>query len=367
MPIFESAASIHSTQPMYQNPNLCYTAEIANGVLTGGMLAANQQHFMHYRYGGCCHWSQCNYGIAAPPDPCVHYIIIHHPARRNSGKQRLALFVKLSAVADWSVGWADGFADASFTTLWSGTADYSEIKKQGIISYTTPTGTGANSMTVVKLEFTGCYPISVNAHHVGDLVIPALQYLVPEKGCSTGKVIAAAKNSYVGLLNGIGTGADDVESMERLTRRTFFNQCHPEGSHCGDDTGANYVNMLTEHQYHAKCRNLTGLGGEHFCYPAAILIANNHSAVDCEVQVSFHNNNLDDDRWTYTLQPGDADGTPIFVHPWSGAGSSSTDGLPVSAANMDYITVEGYVDFPGGGTAADLYLLAWALFEGPAY
>lgn len=355
--LFKLPASEHATKPIWINPELCNTGEIADSALIGERMAYTQSHLLHYRYSGLCAWS---YITQADDDDNTLYVPIHMPERDDAGNWNLALHITgLGTATSWSIEWRQTFGSGAYTTLFQGGGICTEsVSLSDVIAYDAPSGTGANSVKCLEFHCNDFKPTGISCYHVGNLAIPSKEYIVAPGDCGPGKIITYQQKSYGGLIEAVGTGDDDVCSMERLTRRTFFNQTHPQGSYLTGHAG-NWVNMFNLAEFPARCRNPLDLAGDVYCYPAAVVFSPSHDLYETAIRFG----NADGDYWTYTFQGTESTAAPIFVHPWSGAGSSSTDGLHVRRDGDDSITIEGTVADDRG----ELYLLGWALFEGPAY
>lgn len=348
--------SVHALRPLWINPALCNTGEIADSANLGQRIVCTQQHFLHYRYNGLCHWSLIK---DADPDGTI-YIPVHMPERRDAGNHSLVVFFEGKPDSEAELEWGQGLGSGTPTSFWTGFGDgTTPMVVTAVLDYDAPSGTGANSVDVIEIKHTNFAPRTVCAYHCGMLSVDSTQY-VNAPGCAApGRVIDSTSASYAGMIEAVGDGSDDVESLERLTRRVFLNGTHPDGIH---DTGGGvigYKNLFAQANFAARCRDLDGSNGKRAAYPVFVakrlpaLMPGDESVIKVSSSVAG-------DSWTYTWQAGDGVGK-IFIHPWR-TGSSAATGLEVASNGDDEITIEINND-----TDYQTYIYAWALFEGPNY
>lgn len=363
-PIKLVSPSPHAMYPLYIQETPCHTAEIPSGANTGARAQHTAAHFMHYRLGGPHHFSP----ITGAGDTGTLYLIVHTPDRRDSATQNLFVDMVITPTDDtgWTVEWRETFGSGAYTALWSGEAATDIMRRSGIIAYTPPTGTGSNSIKCLEIHYDNLKPLALSAYALGDKYTLAADVLVEGGECSNGRTITDQDNSLNGLIKSIGTGADDVESIERWTRRVFFNQTHPDGSQLqGSDVDATWCNMFTEFQFPAQGRGLIG-DTDVYAYPAAVISCDGHDE-GADVQVRFIDT-VSAEEWIYEVQAGDPVDTPFLIHPWR-TGSSSASGLLIPTSTTGAVEVQGWCTDVGsaGEPQGELLVKAWALFEGPAY
>jgi hypothetical protein len=233
-----------------------------------------------------------------------------------------------------------------------------------VLTYTPPASTGADSLKCLEVKIQNLVVKTASAYHLPLMHLDSDQYLNSPGDCGPGRYIADRTCSFKGLVDAVGTGAVEVESMERLTRRVFFNQSHVLGSFIAGVEALGHTNMLSDMLFAPRCRNLVGDDASVYCTPCAVIECVGQDDL-ASIELQFLSK-VSNDSWTYTVQAADPT-TPIFVHPWSGAGSSSTNGILVTSAADDSIEINAHLVNTPQHARGTLTLRAWALFEGAAW
>lgn len=355
----------HSTYATYIDPRLGYTAENVDGTSIGSKLQYAQDHITRYRYNGPCMWSGNWTSVADHEEEMLVHVIVHYPPTPDLSFRNMAFVFQYShgdpSYAS-SISWSDGFGSSSYTTLVTHSGGAHSAIYRKVLSYDPPKGAEGTSFSVLQFKVVNCTIINPSMYNIGERVTSDADIVVDGGDCSPGMIVSATDHSIRGLLKQIGTGANNVQSMERLTRRVFFNQCEPQGLQITQtDSQGTWLNMFDELDWQAKCRDLLGDSASHHCYPALIVKQYGNQEYSQEIKIRYKSGGSD---WTYTCGAADADDTYLLLQPWR-TGSSSSDGLHISSASHDDVTIEGYID--DSQSDATLTLYAWALFEGPAW
>lgn len=356
----------HALRPMWTEPKHCKTAEIPSGTHVGNHLEQTQNHLINYRLSGPCHWSPTpsvgDGGIAADHTGTI-FIPIHIPPTRTGDDRTLALIVLGGAASNAAnpvtIEWRQTFGSGGFTTLENVTLGSTEVfgEHRYPLTYTPPSGTGASSLMCIEVKITNLIVQMVSAYHL-PLAIPDSDQILNGPGdCDSGRAICDDDWSFKGLAEAPGLGTVNVESMERITRRVFFNQSHMGGSLLNGAVSTDVENMLGETVFSPRCRGLLTGSSTINCIPCAVVKFTGSSKYETYIKFTSFTGS-----WKYTRQAGDSVVDPIFIHPWS-TGSSSANGLPITCAVDDTVVIEGSVE----DSSSTLTLLAWALFEGPAW
>jgi hypothetical protein len=288
---------------------------------------------------------------------------IHMPPTRTGDDRTLALIVLGWYPYDYtqkvSIEWRPTFGSGAFTELFSSyLGELESLGEQRFpLTYTPPSGTGASSLMCIEVKITNLYVHMVSAYHLPLKIPDSDQYLNGPGDCDSGRAICDGSWAFKGLTEAPGLGTVNVEAMERVTRRTFFNQSHMGGSLLDGSVTTSEVNMLGSMVFSARCRGLLTGSSTINCIPAAVIKATGQA--DYEINLKFTSST---GSWYYTVQAGDSTTDPIFVHPWS-TGSSSANGLPITCAVDDTVTITGDLEH----SSCTLTLLNWSLFEGAAW
>ncbi|MBW2637306.1 MAG: hypothetical protein JRC86_07275, partial [Deltaproteobacteria bacterium] len=158
----------------------------------------------------------------------------------------------------------------------------------------------------------------------------------------------------------IGDGDNFKESIERMTRRTFFNYSAPGGCVIPGTGSKNNIFVSPDAtpiaaDFPARCRNLDNAGFAKYCYPAAVIEVDQTSGT----QRLYFENVTGGYSWYYEVQPGDPTGTPFLVHPGR-TGASSSSGMKVSTTIDHFIELSATVN-----NGATMIVYNHSLFEGP--
>lgn len=352
-------AGAHTRYPLYVDPRLGYTAEIADGIAIGSRMQATADHVLRYRYGG----PVCMSNVAGGSTNLTYYIPYHYPPLPSGNDRNILLWVNWlqpgQASSTWALKIRFALGSGTYTTLASGDTDIASqhFKKVFIVQVPTPTGTGADSIGCFELYFDNCVMLSVSAYHIGTLLNDDDDVDVDAGDCGPGRVITTDTNSLGGLIEQIGTGAVDKNTMERITRRVFWNQGACQGTINQEADGA-YHNQFNKMTWPCQCRDLLGDNSSHDCYPVLVAKASGFDASH-DVIIKYETSAS---SWTYTFQAGvDVSGTTYLIHPWR-TGSSSSSGIAIDSGSEDLVTISTFTD-----SMCSITLFAWALFEGPAY
>ncbi len=384
MPIYDgvfSALSLKTAKnktPLWQQPLLGRTAELPLGQDTGSRLEHTMNHLVNYRLSGPCHWS---------PDPMVcgstavadysgiGYIPIHMPPTKTGDDRSIALFIYAGVQSSVSgteshIKYRYGtFGAGDWTTLWADTLSaYTPLGLlRYVIPYTPPASTGASSVGCIEIKVQNLQIIMMSAFHLPLKYCDADQWFCAPGDCGPGKYISDEAHSFKGLVDSVGDGTANLETMERLTRRTYFNQTHFFGSQLLGSEVLGHTNLLGEHAFAPRARNLLGDNAANYAVPLAVIECTGQDAGGdaAAIELQFKSQSSLN-TWTYTVQATDAVSTPLFITPWR-TGSSSANGIPVYSNADDLIEINGHVVSGGITQNGSLILRAWALFEGSAW
>lgn len=353
-----------SLRPLWTEPSTCKTGELASGAHTGGRLEATQNHLINYRLSGMAHWSPAPSIGTSGYDGTGHiFIPIHMPPTRTGDKRTLAVTIVGATPIDYTqdvvISWRETFGSGDYTILLE--TAFGEYEYVGelryALEYTPPSGTGASSVMCIDLYIKNLLVRMVSAYHLPLAIPDSDQYLNGPGDCDSGRAICDGSWSFKGLTEAPGLGTINVESMERVTRRTFFNQSHMGGSLLDGAVSTSEVNMLGSMVFSARCRGLLTGSSTINCIPCAVIKSTGQASYENTLKFSSSTGS-----WYYTVQAGDSTTDPIFIHPWS-TGSSSANGLPITCAVDDTVTITGDVEH----SSCTLTLLNWSLFEGAAW
>jgi hypothetical protein len=350
--LFKLPESEHAIRPLYIPPERCNTAEVADSANLGQRMTHTQHHMLFYRSPGPCHMSVIK---DAEPDGTI-YIPIHMPERRGAVDGSLVVFVYGKPDGEAELAWGEGLGSGTPTSFWTGWGNGTEYQTVvAVLDYSPPSGTGADSFTVIEIAHTNFAPVTVCAYHCGQRTIEPDQYYDSPGACAPGRVIDTSTASYGGLIQAVGYGDDSVESLERATRKVILCGTHPDG--ITKTGGAAWTNLFGAGKFAARCRDLIGSGADRYVYPVFVAKRTPGATGNTIIKVESQSGG----EWMYTWQAGD--GTdPILIHPWRTGANPADEGLTVASDGDDLITIKIYCD-------ADhvAYVYAWALFEGSNY
>jgi hypothetical protein len=349
------------------NPTLCQTAELPLGNLIGSRLEHDQNHIIQYRQNGMCHWSPSTSKtptLDVPVSGGYLYMPYYWPPERGGRDRAVGLVVYLAGPVNVGGGskieWSPTFSGALTGIL---DEDYALTDVPGemrfALEYTPQAGTGATGIECMVFKFTNLDVTMASVYNLSNRYDDEDEYWCAPGDCAPGRYIVDDTWSMRGLCEAVANAADNVESMERLTRRMFFNQSHFAGSFLDGADAAGTVNMLGYMQFSPRVRDL--LTGENTanCIPAAVIMATGQDGVGAgEISLTYYST-ASAESWKYTVQSTDSTTDPIFVHPWS-TGSSSSNGLSVRGLADDSIEIRGLAT----DATETLTLLGWALIEG---
>lgn len=350
--------------PLWTNPELCQTAEQPLGGAIGSRLEKTQNHIIQYRLDGMCHWSPWpgrTPTLDVPISGGTLYMPYYWPPERAGRKRAVALFCYLdgpSSAGAVKIEWSATFA-GGLTEIYSDTLAATDIPGEFrfALEYQPQTGTGATGIECMKFVFTNLNVRMVSAYHMPNRYSTTTQWLCTPGGCSPGRYMVDGNWSMKGLSEGLANPADNVESMERLTRRCFFNQSHFAGSYLDGSLSAGTVNMLGEMVFSPRSRGTTD--GSANCIPAAVISATGQDGEGAgEISLTYYST-ASSTSWKYTVQASDSTAAPFLVHPWR-TGSSTSNGIAVRDDLDDAIEIRGLAT----DAAETLTLLGWALIEG---
>jgi hypothetical protein len=346
---------------MYVDPRLGYTAENVDGTSIGQKLQYAQDHITRYRYNGPCFYGEF-FSSGNPETYAYGHLIIHYPPQYSGEDRNLAFifgYVSDDSTSPGMLEYTDSLGGSTYTTLVSFAGGHHVGGYKKILTYAPPVGPKGTSFSVLKFRLTNCFIQQISAYNIGERISDPDDIKITGGDCSAGMIVSATDHSLTGLLKQIGTGQTNLPTMERLTRRVFFNQTDSRGIKISDG-GVAWVNLFDALEWQAKCRNLLGNDAAINCYPAAIVKVHGHITHSATIKLRY-SSYAAGVNWTYTFDASDAEDTYLLLTPF-GTGSSSEDGLPVYSNDHQKIVIEGMVD---GNSSLTLY--SWALFEGPAW
>jgi hypothetical protein len=235
--------------------------------------------------------------------------------------------------------------------------------------YKPPAGGAANlhqgNFKALEIDASNLYVGSISIWHIeaadeNAMGIDDDQLQVDLHDVSEGRIISERSNSLGGLFELIGDGSDTAESVERCTRRVFFNESHVTGILIAAGTAMANVFGATNYEYPARARDFSGCDVERYCYPALVIETDGVDATHtCEIK--YTSDCAANNTWTYTVQNAEPDNTPYIITP-AMAGASSSSGIRVESQTDDSILIEAQTD-----AGVTLTIHSWALFEGPAW
>jgi len=364
--------------PLWQQPLLGRTAELPLGQDTGSRLEHTQNHILNYRLSGPCHWSPlpmlCG-GTAVTDYSGIAYIPVHMPPTKTGDDRSIALFLDCGVPSSVSgteshIKYRYGtFGSGAWTTLFAET--YGTWTNVGwlhyIIPYTPPAGAGSSSIDCIELKVKNLKIESISAYHLPLKYCDDDQYFCAPGDCSPGRYISDEAHSFKGLVDAVGAGTVSIETMERITRRTFFAQSHFFGSQLLGAEALGHTNMLGSMAFGPRCRNLSGDDAACYCLPCAVIECTGQEDGDEAATIELQFKSLSSlETWTYTVQATDAVSTPLFIEPGR-TGSSSANGLSVYSNADDLIEINGHVVSGNQRLNGSLLLRGWGLFEGSGW
>ena len=365
----------HAKEPQYQNESLGYSCEPPSGVSVGKKLQHAYSHHCHYRYEGPVGGGSYNHGKYSNAYDSILYFVLHCPPRPDAANPLRRLGVVVGTYGRESADTGDSRIEiregltGSYTTAWESPIEavtslkYQILRIEGSTTITPP-GTGVGSPTmandafkVFEVKLTNMQPTQCFLMWLPDDTVQPGNVALTSEQMAPGRIIKEP-NSLGEMVELIGDGNTFAESIERMTRRTFFNyscptQCYIAGTGSKIDifttTGGNAA------QFPARCRNLDNAGEGKYCYPAAVIYVTGND----RGERLYFDNITQGSSWYYEIQSGDPINTPFLVHPGR-TGASSSAGIKVGTTADNYFKLSANVS---SGRA--MWVYNHALFEGP--
>ncbi len=360
--------------PRELNPAKGYTAYSPESAGVGQALQRSMNHLINWRYNGlnlCTNW---RYNATTNDATGKFYPIMHYPPQLDSTDRGLAIGWALwgnPANGAWSLQFEDAVAGYAQEDIVTGDNDANvtgSTFSRGCYTtiYEPPSGGAVNlhqgNFKALEMETTNVYVASLTAWHIeSDSDLDSDLVPVSLNNVAAGKVISEKAKSLQGLYEIVGTGADNVTSIERCGRGVFYNEAHPTGiSIVPASAWGSIFTGAGGWEYPARARLLSQCDTERYCYPAFVITTDGvGGGATCQLRVT--SDCAADNVWIYEIQDAEPDNTPYIITPMM-AGSDDANGVRVETAVDDSILIEAQTD--GGVT---LTIHSWGLFEGPAW
>jgi hypothetical protein len=169
-----------------------------------------------------------------------------------------------------------------------------------------PENAADDGCRLCKISLDYAVPATLGVWHLPQAELSATQMQVCAPDVAAGQIISGADGAILGsslgaLLQLVGAGANDTESMERCGRRTLFQTPYPVGVYQTDSAGYAAHRQDSDgnaFMYRVRSRNLLGASsGVAKALPAMVLTA------DAGVRVRFRSITAAD-SWVYTVPAG---------------------------------------------------------------
>jgi hypothetical protein len=311
------------------------------------------------------------------------YPIMHYPPRLDADDRSIAVCFTLwgnPANGAWSIKFEDSVAGYAQQTMADGNNNanppaLSEFAlpvyaEETVQVYDPPTGGAANlhqgDFKALEIETTNTLVGGLSIWHVENNQIGNTDAQVPVllDDVIAGKIISESADSLLGLFEIIGDGSTDVESLERCSRRIYFNESHPTGILIAPGTA--YHNIFNNFKYPARARDFADSDSERYSYPAFVIETDGVDAVNtCRIRVTT--TCAADNVWTYEIDNGEPDNTPYLITPMGptaggGTGSDDVNGVRTESESDDEWLIEAETD-----AGVTLTIHSWLGAEGPAW
>ena len=363
----------HKRWPPYLNKLDGHTGELPSGIRVGQLAEAVYNHCCNWRFQGPALYTPHQTSTIAKNDSSgTYHIITHYPENRAGQDRRLALFWAkhgIPVAAAYSIDFVDPNDGGNDVTLESGVLAATTYplttpeRHQAVVEYAETVN--ANGFDVVHLGTINTVLAYLKGVHVPLAAIDENQLIPKPEDLAPDEIIAYLDRSFRGLMERIYNEGDLVfdETVERVTRRVFFNWCM--SSYTVGANEAAYKNVFTELKFPAECRDLLKTQGTRYCYPAAVIDVDDDAGAEV-VRLRFRSL-ITGNVWTYTYQNGvdPVLGNPFLIT-FDRVGASNVLGLQVVVENDavftagDLIVVEGQAP-----NRAELRVHAAGLWEGP--
>ena len=362
--------------PRYIQHKLGNTAEIPQGVGTGKKLQQVHNHLINFRYQGPVYMASHAPSTTFNDGTGTQYIILHYPPRTDAEDRKLAIAVGVwgyPATGSWEVKFRDGFGSGTWQSMVAGSAGVAtsftlDMEPQELywsaFDVTPPAGTGGSGFKVVELANTNCLLSHTSAWWLPDASTPSEQVVCKPKDVAPATVIGNTGKSLDYLMGIIGDGTMNVESLERNTRRVFFNHGHPGGTLF--PSGTAYANAYGSAKFGAGHRDLLDTGNDARCYPAAVITTTGQGSGNyAQMRITTTVGGASAPTWTYKVPSGLGVAPQLITYDAADATPQEGPHVKPQAYQSDAgdeVLVEGYT--PAGAT---LTIHSVGLWEGPAW
>jgi len=231
------------------------------------------------------------------------------------------------------------------------------------VKYTPETNGG---FTVCRLRMQSVCPASVSIFAAPPLAIDDDDAKISERFFKSNAIVRGVNGSdaygFGYLREWLGYGGNNENSVERNTRRCYFNTGHPGGIWYDDTTEINlYSDGITssEFTFKIKARNYLDKTTGNLTALPALYVREAWGGADSTGCTVKYTSARTSDTWTYTFDG--AEGTGTLILPTDG-GTSNLDVFDFSVDEYDEITIE--VDCVEG---KEIVIHTVSLWEGNQY
>lgn len=364
----------HAKELQYQNEKQGYSCEPPSGVSVGKKLQHAYSHHCHYRYDGLIAGGTFQPTVYTGYDSTL-YFVLHCPPRPDASNplRRLGVVVgtygrEAADTGNSNIAIREGLS-GSYATVWEAAlapvaSPYNEIHLTYGSATVTPPGTGVGSpamdndaFKVFEVKFANLMPSQCFLMWLPDETVQPGNVALTSEQMAPGRIIKEP-DSLGEMVELIGDGNTFVESIERMTRRTFFNYSCPTG--CSIAGSGSKIDIFTQPGgvaalFPARCRNLDNAGEGKYCYPAAVITRTTGS----DWSKIYFENVTQGTSWHYEIQTGDPLNTPFLIHAGRN-GTSNSSGIKVGTTADNYFKLSANI-----ATGSTVTIGNHALFEGP--